>query len=104
MPEFPNTLRKLKRRRSLTAKQIAAACDVSTQTVYGWLNGKMPRIKHLNSLSAYLNVSKDYLLHGENPEDVSRVLAELNTILPHLSQSQLYAILIVAREMNALKS
>lgn len=104
MPEFPHSLRKLKRRRSLTAKQIASACGVSTQTVYGWLNGKMPRINHLNSLSAYLGVSKDYLLHGDNPEDVSRLLAELNAILPHLTQSQLYALVVVAREMNAQKT
>lgn len=97
MTNFSNRLRKLKRQRGVTAKEIAAACQVSMQTVYGWLKDTMPKNNNLLSLSAYFGVSPDWLANGETSPARTAMVHELTTLLPQLSDQQLHATVVLWR-------
>lgn len=94
-------LRELKNNRRVTAKEIARACGVSPQAVQSWLSGKSPRSNHLASLSAYFGVTVDYLAHGERDAQRAEIEQELAQLLPQLNTKQLYAVLIIVREIDA---
>jgi len=96
---FSVRLRRLKEDRRVTAKEIAKACGVSPQTVYGWLAGKSPKYKHLASLSEYFGTTTDYLVHGNRSTERIATARELIRIGPKLTDSQLNLLLMMAREL-----
>lgn len=98
MPTFHDRLRDLKEQKKVLAKEIAEACGVTPQSVHGWLKDILPRTKHLSSLAAYFGTTTDYLVHGNpSPERVA-IIRELLRLGAKLSDSQLKALLITARE------
>lgn len=101
MAGLEHRLRALKNERRVTAKEIARGCGVSPQSVQNWLSGKTPRSKHLASLSSYFGVSTDYLVHGERDAQREGIEQELAKLLPQLSTSQIYAVLIIVRELGS---
>jgi len=91
-------LRRLKDERRVFDKEIAAGCGVSTQMVNRWLKGAMPRAKHLTSLAEYFHTTVEYLVHGNRPAARIATARELIKIGRKLTDSQLHALLVVARE------
>lgn len=89
MPTFHDRLRKLKRKHGVTAKEIAAECNVSLQTVYAWLKCTMPNNSNLANLSAFFGVSSDWLANGITSPDRDDLVHQLHAMLPHLSNDQL---------------
>ncbi|BAK75795.1 transcriptional regulator, XRE family [Pseudogulbenkiania sp. NH8B] len=97
MPTFHDRLRKIKRKRGVTAKEIAAECRVSMQTVYGWLKDTMPKNSNLATLSAYFGVSSDWLAHGITTPDRAAMVHELRAMLPNLSDDQIRVTVMIWR-------
>ena len=66
--------------RSLTAKKVTEDCNMSASSFTDWKKGKAsPGVEAISKLSAYFDVSTDYLIKGVeykdrfNLEDGSRV-------------------------------
>ena len=59
---FAFRLRLLRKKRKVTAKQLAAALRINYQSVYVWENGRsFPRIDYAILIADFFNVSLDYL-------------------------------------------
>lgn len=100
MPTFHERLRKLKKKRRVTAKEIARACQVAPQSVYGWLNDVSPRSIHMASLSSFFGVTTDWLVNGNQSPTRTEIVRELREIIPQLTEAELRALLAVAREFS----
>lgn len=50
------------------------------------------------SLSAYFNVSADYLVNGNQSPNRTEIVRQLREIIPKLTEDELRALLTVARE------
>ncbi|OQS39783.1 hypothetical protein B0T40_03350 [Chromobacterium haemolyticum] len=99
MTDLTERLRRLKHEHRAAAKEIANAVGVSPTTVHNWLSGTMPKSNHIAKLSEYFGVTADYLVNGLQPKKRVAAISEINQIITKLSQSQLDAILIIAREL-----
>ena len=67
---FAEKLQVLRKRRSLSQEQLAAALGVSRQAISKWeLNAAVPDVENLIKLSALFSVSTDYLLKEELEDD-----------------------------------
>jgi len=97
VPTFHDRLRKIKRQRGVTAKEIAAECGVSMQTVYGWLKNTMPKNSNLATLSTYLGVSSDWLARGTTTPARATMVHELRAMLPNLSDDQIHITVMLWR-------
>ena len=69
---FSENLKKLRKSYEISQKAFARELNVSQSTVASWETGaREPSIETLLSLSAFFNVSVDYLLSGRLRENVS---------------------------------
>jgi len=54
--------------RGVSDYAVAKACGIGRSTFSDWRAGKsIPRIEKLTKIAAFLNVSLDYLVNGEEP-------------------------------------
>lgn len=80
---FRERITELRREKGLTKEQLASAINFGKSIVYYWESGERePNTKALIALSAFFNVSIEYLL-GLNDEEKS-----LNTSKSSLSQKE----------------
>ncbi|MGC0152384.1 helix-turn-helix domain-containing protein [Chromobacterium vaccinii] len=98
METVNDRLRRLKKRHRTTIRAIAAFCEVSETTVYGWLKSTRPRTIHMAKLAEFFDVTIDYMVHGEQSEKRDQIVLELRTLVPNLSTDQLYIMLLTARQ------
>jgi transcriptional regulator with XRE-family HTH domain len=100
MDELKDRLRRLKRRDRRIAKDIANTCGVSSQTVFKWLKGSMPKSHNLVQLSAMFNVTPDYLAHGDADKARAKAMSKLREEVTALSPRQITFLAQVAREIS----
>ncbi|WP_208108276.1 helix-turn-helix domain-containing protein [Paludibacterium purpuratum] len=101
MSGFQDRFRIEKAKLRLSAKDIARQVGVCQQTVYDWLAARQhPRMHHLSSLAALLNVSADYLLYGTHDSQRQQLLQDLSATLPQLSTYQITILLHAALEFR----
>lgn len=84
-----NKIKKLMQERRLTAKEVADAVGVRTQTIYNWMNAKsLPRYGEvLERVAKFFDVPVLYLLTDENEEAKAVVSEEGYVLIPHLEAS-----------------
>lgn len=76
--DFGKRLRKFRKCRNLTQKEVAMKIEVSEQAISKWENGDcLPDVYNLKLLALVLNVSADCLLDTEN-ETVEKVIETIN--------------------------
>lgn len=97
MTNLEHRLRRLKRQRGVSIKQIALACGVSPQAVHGWLKGVQPKPIHLSRLLSFFDVSAEWLMAVETGSEREMLIDELRWLVPHLSDDHLKALLATAR-------
>jgi repressor LexA len=67
MTSFGMKLNQLKKARGLTVKDLAAALDVSTSTIYMYMQGnRVPSTEMLEKIADFFNVDLDYLQGRSN--------------------------------------
>jgi transcriptional regulator with XRE-family HTH domain len=65
-PVFGAQLQKILTTRPLKPVELAAALDVTENTVNNWLRGTEPSVSNRQSLAKFLNVSESELVFGWN--------------------------------------
>lgn len=81
--------------RRILVREVAEACGVTELAVINWRKGSLPNSKHLASLAAFLNVSRDYLLNGEESGTRAELIDKMNALYPHISTADLVVALQV---------
>lgn len=80
MATFGQRLRELRRENRMSAKELAIALDIAQSSISRYENDlREPRRDFLEKVSAYFNVSIDYLL-GKTDEQVNRDGHESNAL------------------------
>lgn len=65
--EFPNRLRKMRKRKKVNQKALGECCGVSKNTVARWERGeRKPGMRSLIKIADFFEVSTDYLLGRQN--------------------------------------
>lgn len=90
-------LRRLKRQRGVSVKQIALACGVSQQAVHGWLKGVHPKPVHLSRLLSFFDIPAEWLMAVEAGSEREVLIDELRWLVPHLTDDHIKAIVMTAR-------
>lgn len=102
MGAFKDRLATLKRRNKMTAKEVAAKCDVAPSTVFSWLAGtSIPRMGNMTKLAAAMDVTSDYLVHGDRPVDREAAVDKLRLTLPSLTTHQILILAQLSAELAA---
>lgn len=75
-------LKDLLKKNDVTVAQLARATQLSSKTIYQWLNGQKPRdLTQLKKVSDYFSVSIDFLAFGiqaKSKNDLSDFKDEIN--------------------------
>jgi transcriptional regulator with XRE-family HTH domain len=101
MDTFQARLRHLKQRDRIIAKEIARACGVSVQAVFGWLSGtSMPKPQNVVALAKMFGVSSDHLINGDADSVRAESLDLIRAALPTLSNDKLELLAKVAVEFS----
>lgn len=88
MATFGQRLRELRRENRISAKELAIALDIAQSSISRYENDlREPRRDFLEKVSAYFNVSIDYLL-GKTDEQVNRDSLEYNTLPNHFKNAE----------------
>ena len=75
MNVFGNNLRRIRKQKELTMKQLAEAVGVKHQSVEKWETGKtMPKGKTLEALLEFLNISANELMYEQSPANSSGIV------------------------------
>lgn len=94
----------LRDRKNLKDADVAKACGITPSTFSDWKKGKSaPNADKLRKISAFLDVSMEYLISGKDPEDADALLftkmkrdsvfwnyAKLTYFLPPAYQEKIY--------------
>ena len=93
--QLPRRIKELRTNMGLSQTDLASKINVSMHTVFRWEKGlNQPNAQELSSLSAFFNVSADYLLgKTNNPESITnetetkriRLAEELNNMVRDLA-------------------
>lgn len=79
--KFAERLKRRRREKGLTQKDLADFLDVSHTTVSKWENGVFdPDTETLKKMARYLNVSVDYLVGNDEEEEESKIIDILEEI------------------------
>lgn len=88
MATFGQRLRELRRENRISAKELAIALDIAQSSISRYENDlREPRRDFLEKVSAYFNVSIDYLL-GKTDEQVNRDSLEYNKLPNHFENAE----------------
>ena len=78
--DIGRTIKELRQKKGITQEELAEALRVSVQTVSRWENSvNVPDLAMLPELTAYFNVTADYLLGLERSETVAKLLKTTET-------------------------
>lgn len=64
---FYERFKQLARSIDSTPTTVVKALGIGTGSLSAWKNGSMPSVENIRKLSAFFNVSADYLIFGKEP-------------------------------------
>ena len=94
---FPIRLKNLRQSKELNQVQLASKLGVKKQSVSNWENGNiMPSIDMLIKIADFFNVSTDYLLGRQTPQETAPALLDVTG----LTQEQLEHIQFIVDDLR----
>ena len=80
---FPIRLKNLRQSKELNQVQLASKLGVKKQSVSNWENDNiMPSIDMLIKIADFFNVSTDYLLGRQTPQETAPALLDVTGLTP----------------------